>query len=118
MKYTVKGVGSETDTCEHCGKTNLKKVVWLSQLDADGNEAGTIAVGTTCAGVLLYGRKSKQNGETSWILARAARLAKIWAERGFTLEEIENGIWNKFGMQSSIKDGGLFLHFGGVHKVL
>jgi hypothetical protein len=48
-QYKLKGINGDSDTCELCGKTNLKKVMWLAELDPDGNELGFVfAVGTTC----------------------------------------------------------------------
>lgn len=48
--YQVKAVNSDTDTCECCGKSDLNKVVWLVEVDEDGNETGEpVAYGTTCA---------------------------------------------------------------------
>jgi len=43
--YKVIGVNDDTDFCECCGKTNLKKVVWI-----EDTETGDIKhFGTTCA---------------------------------------------------------------------
>lgn len=48
--YKVKGINSDSDTCECCGKTGLNKVVWIVEIDQDGNETSSpIAYGTTCA---------------------------------------------------------------------
>ena len=48
--YQIKGINSDTDTCECCGKTGLKKVVWIVELDQDNNETALpMAYGTTCA---------------------------------------------------------------------
>lgn len=49
MVYKLVGINSDTETCENCGKTGLKKVMWLDLLDEDGNTTGSvIAMGTTC----------------------------------------------------------------------
>jgi len=53
-QYTLKGINEDHDTCEVCGKTDLQKVMWLSEIDSDGNESGDpIAAGTTCGAKLL-----------------------------------------------------------------
>lgn len=44
-RFKIKGINDERDTCDCCGKTGLKKVVWIEDVDA-----GEIrAFGTTCA---------------------------------------------------------------------
>ncbi len=53
-KYTLKGINSDSETCQICGKTGLKKVMWLDRLDPEGNETGiVIATGTTCGAKAL-----------------------------------------------------------------
>ena len=53
-KYRIKGVNDDHDTCDLCGKTGLKKVVWMVELDSEGDEIGTAApYGTCCAAKLL-----------------------------------------------------------------
>ena len=51
--WKVKGVNDDTDTCELCGKTNLKRVVWMAPLSSDGEEGGVQAIGRCCAAKLL-----------------------------------------------------------------
>lgn len=51
--YLYRGCNDEADTCSCCGRTGLKRVVWLEE--ADGGEAAPY--GTTCAALLLTGRK-------------------------------------------------------------
>ena len=53
-RYILKGINSDTETCEQCGKTGLKRVIWLEVLDADGNQTGsTIPMGTCCGAKAL-----------------------------------------------------------------
>jgi hypothetical protein len=54
--YRVHGTTNDTDMCEHCGKEELRRVVMLMVLDADGNGTEVIHVGTTCASRLLAKR--------------------------------------------------------------
>ena len=42
----ILGVNDDADFCDVCGKTHLKRVVWIQDLEGDG---GIIHVGTTCA---------------------------------------------------------------------
>ena len=54
MTYILKGINSDTETCSKCGKTGLKRVMWLERTDADGNGTGDIdAYGTTCGAKAL-----------------------------------------------------------------
>jgi hypothetical protein len=57
--YRVHGMTDDTDTCEHCGKEDLRRVVMLAALDADGNTEEIIHVGTTCASRLLARRGTR-----------------------------------------------------------
>ena len=48
--YQIKGINSDTETCEICERTDLKKVVWIVEIDEDGNETSSpVAHGTNCA---------------------------------------------------------------------
>lgn len=76
-RLKVLGVNDDTDTCEVCGKTGLKRVVWLERLDADGNgESGPFAAGVDCAGKLLAWSAMKVQRT-----AEAADRARTEAER-------------------------------------
>ena len=55
MKYRILGINDEQTSCDHCGKQNLKKVVWLENIE----DEQIMAVGTTCAGKMIYGNKRK-----------------------------------------------------------
>lgn len=59
--YRIKGINDDEDTCHCCGKTNLKRVVWLVELDADGNEIGdAFPYGTTCASKAMGWRETSK----------------------------------------------------------
>ena len=52
--YRLKAVNSDHDTCSVCGKTDLKKVMWLSELGNDNNDfLDPFPAGTTCGARLL-----------------------------------------------------------------
>lgn len=53
-RYRYHGTNDEADTCSCCGRKNLKRVAWLSEIDGDGEAA---PYGTTCAALMLCGRK-------------------------------------------------------------
>lgn len=70
--YKLKGINDEADYCSCCGRTELKRVVWLAKLDVDGCEnADPLPYGTTCAGMLMSvkaGSKHKLNQKFDQLL--------------------------------------------------
>jgi hypothetical protein len=50
--YKVLGTNSDHDTCDHCGKTNLKRVVWMVEV-IDGEAGAPRPIGCNCAALLL-----------------------------------------------------------------
>lgn len=52
MPFKMVGITDERDTCELCGKTNLKRCVVLQDTDA----GGIVYYGTDCAARVLYPR--------------------------------------------------------------
>lgn len=49
-KYKIVGINDDMDTCMCCGKSGLKRVVWMVAIDPDGNPDGSPEhYGTTCA---------------------------------------------------------------------
>lgn len=86
IKYKVMGINDDVNYCGCCGKTGLKRVVWIAPLDADGNVAGEASpYGTTCAAYTL--RITKEKG----VRATAKIEAKINAE---LLKSIDSKIAN------------------------
>jgi len=60
--YGLKAINDEATECEVCGKVELKRVMWIVELDTDNNEQGNpFAVGTTCGAKLLSYTQSKVN---------------------------------------------------------
>lgn len=59
--YKIVAVNDDECTCAHCGKTNLKQVAWLVELDEDRSDIGNVPfpVGTTCAAKLTATKKTK-----------------------------------------------------------
>lgn len=59
-RYALKGINDEQHECAVCGKVELKRVMWLVALDADGNQDGdAFHCGTTCGARLLGYTQSK-----------------------------------------------------------
>lgn len=71
--YKVKGIVSAERPCECCGNKNLEKNVVLE--DSDGN---LMYVGTTCAGYLVRGKKTRKNGQLILDEAKAHEYAAKW----------------------------------------
>lgn len=60
--YRFHGVDDEASHCSRCGRQGLKRVVWLSHLDSDGQpDEEPAPYGCDCAGELLTGRKTTTN---------------------------------------------------------
>lgn len=80
--YKVLGVNSDHDTCSRCGKTNLKKVVWLALEDGEPEP-----VGADCAGRLL-----RKTGNRVWKEAaeKDAQRAKDEANRIHEVGEVRS----------------------------
>lgn len=48
-KYRVMGENDDASECACCGRTGLKRVVWMQPLDEDGNEVGeAVPFGRVC----------------------------------------------------------------------
>lgn len=53
-KFRLVGINDDAHTCSCCGRDNLKRVIWLVPLDADGNPEGeAIPYGTSCGAKAL-----------------------------------------------------------------
>lgn len=92
-KYKVKGVNQDMDVCDLCGKCNLKKVVWLAEINSQGEEVGDpFAVGTDCASKLLTGRKNTKVAKHIWELAKGLDKAKEFVQKYKTEKELNKVI--------------------------
>jgi len=72
--FRIEGIISADRACECCGNSNLKKNVILEDV-ADGS---LLYVGTTCAGYLLLGDKTRKSAEVIESHARAIEYARKW----------------------------------------
>lgn len=71
--YTIKGINDEEDTCSCCGKTGLKRVVWLAAVSVDGEESEPMPLGTSCAAKKMFGKSSgKAQDENKLTVAMSA----------------------------------------------
>jgi hypothetical protein len=53
-RYTLKGINDDETTCAVCGKVELKQVMWLAELNEEGEEIGdAFHCGTTCGAKLM-----------------------------------------------------------------
>lgn len=85
-RYRYLATSDEGDACHCCGRTNLKRYVWLAELDEDGNALGDgDPYGTTCAAHLLRGSCGKKPsvGEAKKIIDVAADEEKARLRREF-----------------------------------
>jgi hypothetical protein len=95
-QYTLKGINDDQDTCSCCGKTGLKRVMWLMELDAEGNESGEVfPMGTTC-GAKKLGMSSKSvsiQGDTE----SYARYAQTLLAKGLSAQQASRALSQRFG---------------------
>lgn len=63
----VLGVNSDHDTCHACGKTGLKKVVWI-----EINDSGPIPFGTDCASEVMRQNGKRRSARAIWLEAQEA----------------------------------------------
>lgn len=85
--YKLKGINEDQDYCEICGKTNLKKVMWLAELDEDNNELGHVfAAGTTCGASKLGISQGSKTRDENAVTTLAYELVKEEIARILTQE--------------------------------
>lgn len=83
--YRIHGVSDDTDTCEVCGKVELKSVVMLRVLDDEGQETGELLyAGSTCGPRLLArsGKRvtSRRFRDAAAAADRVLKRATEWAD--------------------------------------
>lgn len=102
-RYRYHGTDDSCDTCSCCGRSNLKRVAWLSL--ADGGEP--LPYGTTCAALMMLGRRVPA-GEAKALIETAERdevraIAQRWRETPCPIvEEIRP---NKHGVNCFVIGG-------------
>lgn len=53
-RYALKGINDDQHECAVCGRVELKRVMWLAEIDAEGSEISEpFHCGTTCGAKLL-----------------------------------------------------------------
>lgn len=81
--YRVHGTTDDTDTCEMCGKIELRSVVMLAVLDTDGETGELIYAGSTCASRMLAKRGTRVTAarvrDASTAAARVRAQAAVFA---------------------------------------
>ena len=74
--YTIKGINDEEDTCSCCGKTGLKRVVWLAAVSVDGEESEPMPLGTSCAAKKMFGKSSGKASDENKLTAAMSAAVK------------------------------------------
>lgn len=84
-RYALKGVNDDQHECSVCGRVELKRVMWLVSLDADGNQEGeAFHCGTTCGAKLLGYTQSKIKTKVSHFEY------EVWEQRQQLIRQYEN----------------------------
>lgn len=111
-KYRIKGSDDHETTCACCGRTDLKRVIWLTAIDADGNDTTVEAYGTTCAARLLTPKSTASTSRHLTNLAKAISFIKKYNTGEYTLRQIANGVHVKFGVWATVEDDVLSVNTG------
>jgi hypothetical protein len=93
-KYTVLGVNQDKDTCDLCGKVGLKKVVWFSECNSEGEKIGNpFATGVDCAAKLMMSgsdkKPPKKMMDNIWQVAQGLEYARKWMRKYKTAIELK-----------------------------
>lgn len=104
VRYIIAGITDERDTCECCGKTNLKRVVVLLDLDTDEY----VFYGTTCADrntgrddtAKVAKKRGKPGSALVTLLQHHERKAEYFTGLGRSILKMSNGNAN-----SDTRDG-------------
>ena len=109
--YTVVGINDDEDTCSHCGRTNLKRVVWLAAHDDDGNVISTSFYGVDCAARLagLPTGAAKAIHLAAKAIAYADRWLAVYPRDHKHLDAIRNGIGVRFNTNAWVENDTLVI---------
>lgn len=93
-RYTLKAVNDEETTCCVCGKVELKRVMWIAELNEDGEEMGEpFHCGTTCGAKLMQQK-----------ISVVSRVVKSFdAKVSLMRSELKRQKENELGMRDLIK---------------
>ena len=73
-RYGLKAINDEASECQVCNKTNLKRVMWIVELDTDGNAIGDVFnCGTTCGAKMLKITTSQVNTKVNNFQTQVSR---------------------------------------------
>ncbi len=105
----ILAITDETDYCECCGKTNLKRVVVIERDNGD-----VVRYGTDCAGKTFRAKKADFVTAVEIMTYVQKWLGKTPA---YTPELVSRGIQNKKGISSKVIDGVIYAYLGEWVKV-
>jgi hypothetical protein len=92
--YRMHGLTDDTDTCEICGKVELRRVVMLMALDADGNDEEIVYAGTTCAARALAVRGTRTTAAR--VRDAAAAADRVHAQAREFVAEMDGLTFNQY----------------------
>lgn len=104
-RFALIAVNDDETTCCVCGKIELKRVMWITELDSDGNAIGDVFhCGTTCGAKLMGQKMSTINrvvknfdddvSQKRWFIQQVKRTAlgadeilRNWSDQGLNFQE-------------------------------
>jgi len=102
----ILGTNDAQDSCDCCGKTNLRRVVWLS---IDENDP--VAYGVSCAAKAIHGIKDQKSQKAVLEIASIMTMAIDYLEYGHTPERVGQFIvWERFGRAFKVENNTLFFN--------
>ncbi len=108
------GVCDDQNTCDKCGKKNLKRTIAL-QVDDAGNVEYW---GSDCAARVLYGKSTKSGKDAALRFAYACGRVQKLRDKGMSAKDIANQIWNIYGFLTGHNGDDVYIGFNNAtHKV-
>lgn len=110
-RYAVNGTNDDEHVCAKCGRTELRRVVWLTPLDADGNPVGPAQpYGTNCAARLIAPTERHSAAATLVALVDAMTYARKWIANSTSVDAIASAVRTRYGVRADVEAGRLVFH--------
>jgi hypothetical protein len=106
MAYKMIAINDDTSTCECCGKSNLKRVVTIENVET----GEVVRYGVDCAAKAMKIKKAEATYQ-----ADVLDTIKRWQGKGFTIQQIVVGLGNR-GYGAELRANGM-LRLRGIGEI-